>query len=68
MRADSANRPNGLLDLGLDDDLVCTDVYAGEEEQAQAEAEMSDQRPHAEPVTPENDGSKRKVHIHIHRS
>ena len=68
MRTSTESRPNGILDLDLPPPPVITDVYAGEDDQEEADREAADQRAHAEPVTQENDEAKRQVHIHIHRS
>lgn len=67
MRTSSQARPNGILDLGIGDGPVLTDVYASEEDQAEAQREMDEQQPHGEPVTVHNDASARAVHVHIHR-
>lgn len=61
MRRSSESRPNGILDLDLDDGPVITDVYAAEEDQAEVQREVDEQRPHAEPARGQN------IHVHIHR-
>ena len=62
MPASSASRPNGILDLGIGDGPVLTDVYAGEEDQEEAQREMDEDNARAQPVP----SPQRGVHIHIH--
>lgn len=69
MRGSTEARPSGILALDLDvGEPVVTDVYGAEEDQAELDREASEDRPHAEAVSAQNDGNARAVHVHIHRS